>query len=258
MPLKSKYRNLPRFASGGAIPVPPDVPAPAPATTAEEAAASLKAQIEAMQGANTAMAAPQPRSTPKPAPQPQPDAEPRDGLDNVDLPPLAKQWLRAHPDYLTDIGKNNRLQDMHHKLVAEGFEGYSAPYFEEMEWRLRSPVDKPEFVEGANGTARIVEGVGPVSPAEYEHAKAKVRAREALEAEDEYDAKAPSRRVVSAPPSREVPSSGSGRYEAPNRITLSPAEREAAKIAGVDEATYALNKLKLLQAKSQGEYGGSP
>ena len=43
-----------------------------------------------------------------------------------------------------------------------------------------------------------------------------------------------------------------GEPELHGRITLSPAEREAAKASGVDEATYAREKLKMLKVKKSG------
>lgn len=43
---------------------------------------------------------------------------------------------------------------------------------------------------------------------------------------------------VSAPPTRDVPSARDGQSR-PSRITLTPAQREHAKLAGIDEVTYA-------------------
>lgn len=63
---------------------------------------------------------------------------------------------------------------------------------------------------------------------------------------------------VSAPVSRETMANGSyNSYgERPGRVTLSIAQKEAAKIAGVSEAEYAANVLRLRQEKADGRYGG--
>jgi hypothetical protein len=58
----------------------------------------------------------------------------------------------------------------------------------------------------------------------------------------------------SAPVSRQVP--GSNRPDWQNgRTTLTLQEKEAARIAGVDEITYAKNKLKMLAMRERGEIG---
>jgi hypothetical protein len=54
--------------------------------------------------------------------------------------------------------------------------------------------------------------------------------------------------MVSAPPTREVASSRTGR-PLDNRVTLSPSEREIAKASGLTEVEYATQKLRLQQAK---------
>jgi len=53
--------------------------------------------------------------------------------------------------------------------------------------------------------------------------------------------------------SRDAPSLSSGASR-PSQVTLSPEQREAARIAGVDEATYARNFLRMLELKKQGHY----
>jgi hypothetical protein len=59
---------------------------------------------------------------------------------------------------------------------------------------------------------------------------------------------------VSAPVSRAVPSAGGGR-PASGRVELSLEQREAARIAGVDEFTYARGVQRLAALKAQGLYG---
>ena len=63
------------------------------------------------------------------------------------------------------------------------------------------------------------------------------------------------RSLVSAPVSRETMGWSTGRTESrPGRLTLSMAQREAAKIAGVSEAEYATQLLRLREAKDNGDY----
>ena len=58
---------------------------------------------------------------------------------------------------------------------------------------------------------------------------------------------------VSAPVSRESPSLSTGKPTT-SRIELTPAQREAARISGVDEFTYAKNLMKLNDLKKNGHY----
>lgn len=61
--------------------------------------------------------------------------------------------------------------------------------------------------------------------------------------------------MVTAPVTREAPSatSGSGRT---SKVTLTPQQKEAAKIAGISEVEYAKQFQVLLSAKADGNYGG--
>ena len=60
---------------------------------------------------------------------------------------------------------------------------------------------------------------------------------------------------VSAPVSRETASWTSGRPEdRPSRITLTVAQQEAAKIAGVSLAEYSAQLIRLREAKANGDY----
>lgn len=66
---------------------------------------------------------------------------------------------------------------------------------------------------------------------------------------------APARKSIplSAPVSRDAPTL-TGAPASPSRITLTQAQREAARIAGIDEFTYAKNLLKLNSRKKDGYY----
>jgi len=148
--------------------------------------------------------------------------EASDPLDNVNIPPLAKRWLRQHPEYLNDARKNSKLQALHWDVVDEGYQPYSAEYFEVMEQKLgmrQAPVvhkEEEDDVDDASGTPR--------------------------------------KALVSAPPSREAPSLGTGPRG--GKVTLTRAEKDAARISGVTEEEYAKQKLRLQQAKADGYYTG--
>jgi hypothetical protein len=72
----------------------------------------------------------------RPQPQPQPRRQPADPLENVNLPDSAKNWLRAHPDFLTDSRKNAKIQALHYDVVDEGHAPFSTAYFESLEQHL--------------------------------------------------------------------------------------------------------------------------
>jgi hypothetical protein len=62
--------------------------------------------------------------------------------------------------------------------------------------------------------------------------------------------------MYSAPVSREVP--GSSYNDRSGRVTLTPAMKEAAAIAGVSLSEYAEQVLRLREEKKSGNYGGAP
>jgi len=226
--LRKRYRQM---ADGGAVPA--DEPAPASASEA------LKAQIEAMRQAPEVV-----------EPQEQPD-----GLEAIDMPPLAKQWLRKNPEYLQDERKNERLQSLHWELVGEGFEGYSPEYYTEVDRRLNAPAPKDHAV------ARALE-VARAHAAETEEFstpggnRLRISAREDV---DRISGSANRSAIVSAPPSREPPSSGGvSRHMSEGTITLTREQREAARVSGISEKEYAFQLLKLREAQARGEYQGRP
>lgn len=142
-----------------------------------------------------------------------------DPLENFNLPDRAKTWLRQHESYLTDPRKNAKLQSLHWDVLDEGHEPYSQDYFESLEQHL-----------GLRQKEQIVNK------------------------EDQDDEPQTRGRIVSAPVSREVPTGSSG--ERNSRVTLSAAQLDAAKIAGITPKEYAEQLLKLREHKSNGMYGG--
>jgi hypothetical protein len=199
--------------------------------------------------------------------------EPEDDLGKNGLPPLACHWLRANPDYLHDADKNQRLQDLHWVLVQEGYEGYSPEYFAEVDKRLHAPNSGDDEDDELSAAAarleaaerdrdRIAEWNTEFDGAFEESQKSPVdrvldEIRAARKNNTSVDAK-PRRTIppVSAPPSREAPTSNGARSN--SRVTLSPQQREAARLSGVDEVTYAKGILRLQAEKEAGNYTGKP
>lgn len=139
------------------------------------------------------------------------------GLDRTNLPITAKTWLRKHPEYLTNPRKNAKIQSMHWDVVDEGHEPFSEAYYESLETHL---------------------GMREAPRTNSEHDEPPVRStrREAA--------------IVSAPVSREGSTPASGRRA--GDITLTSAQKEAAKIAGITEAEYAKQLVKFNKAKEDG------
>jgi hypothetical protein len=164
-----------------------------------------------------------------------------DPLANNPLPESAKNYLRDHPDYMYNPDLNAKIQALHWKLVDEGFEEYSPVYFEELDWRMGQPssVDAPA-VDKALAIARVRAKAAPPL--------------------DDYDPPVPPLRrgAVSAPPSREVPTSDGGRLglSSPSQIRLTPEMKHAAAISGISEAEYARQLIRLREAKARGDYPG--
>lgn len=143
------------------------------------------------------------------------------------LPPLVRGWLNDHPDYLTNIEKNSRIQYLHHVVVREGHAFDSPEYLVAMEEHL--------------GLRNKPRTKGEQMVDEYEESEQQPRTRSSM---------------VSAPVSRDPPANSQG--ERPGQVRLSVAQKEAAKIAGISEKEYAENVLKLRAEKLNGNYGGAP
>ena len=139
----------------------------------------------------------------------------------TNLMPSQKTWLKSHPELLTDQRKNTRLGAAHFDAEDKGLVAGTDSYFQFLEERLG-----------------------------YREAQKPV-----VNDEDEDDEPVQHRRqpLVSAPVSRDTVSTTSGKPSS-SKITLSPEQREAARIAGVDEITYARNLQKLNQARANGSY----
>lgn len=133
------------------------------------------------------------------------------------LPDGAKNWLRAHPEFMRDQRKNRKLASLDDDLLEEGHTRGSPEYIQELEVRLGMK-QKP--------TKREDDDVDEPEPRKE-------------------------RVVTSAPVSRESPSLRDGRPTT-TRITLTPEQREAARNSGISEIEYAKQLIRLQEAKKSG------
>lgn len=133
-------------------------------------------------------------------------------IDNMEVPRVAKDWLRQSPQYLTNPRLNLKLQNWHHEAIEAGNEPFDAGYMR------------------------------------YFNEKAGL-----IEPEDNSGSESRRAPIVSAPVSREPPSTTTSNRGGVIRLTA--AQREMAKVAGVTETEYAKQLQKLNSMKDQGMYG---
>lgn len=143
---------------------------------------------------------------PKPTPRLAPD--PVEQLASG-LSPKSAAWVRAHPDFVTDGRKNRRMIRAHEDAIDEGHKVDTEEYFKYIEGRLNiTPV-----VAKTNGTDHT----------------------------DDEDPMASAAQPVnggrSAAPAAPVSRSGSGNGSKPGRVTLTPAQVEAAHSSFPDSKT---------------------
>jgi hypothetical protein len=156
--------------------------------------------------------------------QTQPQQQPQqqgDALDRTNLPQTAKNWLRAHPEYLRDERKNAKIQSLHWDIVQD---------------EKRVPFSEDYYIS-------LEQHLGLRAKPQQEAAE-----------EDEGDEQPVRKSVVSAPVSREAPSSSGTRT--PGTVRLTALQREWAKASGISEAEYAKQVVNLQREKANGSYGG--
>jgi hypothetical protein len=168
-------------------------------------------------------------------PPDEPSVEQR--IDALNLPEHARDFIRKHETLVTDEAVNAKAQELHKELLADGHRAYGPSYMREMEARLFGEPE-PEPDDTAKRDALLV---------------ARRTQRNAPQSDMPL-----SSRGYSAPVSREAPSSYEdlqrGMRSGSGSITLGPAEKEAAKIAGVSEAEYAFQMVRLRDLKRDGFY----
>lgn len=127
------------------------------------------------------------------------------------------------------------LNDLHGEALRAGFADTS-----------------PEYFDFLNGRLAALHAQQPATAAT--HLAEEMQARAAQDHTPEPPQRKPvsNSAIVSAPVSREVPSSNGQRQS--GRITLTREQLDAAKIAGVTPAEYARQLLRLNELKASGEY----
>jgi hypothetical protein len=124
------------------------------------------------------------------------------------LMPSQRDWLREHPDALTNPRLNMRLQGAHVEAEDQGLRPGSQKYFDYLESRLG-------YTEQEDEETQV------------------------------------NRTPVSAPPSKAATNPSTGRPST-RQITLTPEQREIARLSGIDEITYAKQLQKLNAMKAEG------
>lgn len=152
-----------------------------------------------------------------------------DPIDQMPIPDQAKEWLRAHPEFVNDQRKNVKLQATHWDLLEEGFTEFSQEYLQEMEQRLLQPVGRKK--------AGWAEDRG----------EGEVNQPPAAETEREISA---SGGLVSAPVSRSSTPSAS---TPPSKVRLTREQAELADQLGLPRTEYARQLLELNRRKQLGE-----
>lgn len=138
-----------------------------------------------------------------------------------------RSWFDSTP-----AAKENHaaLNALHHAALDAGLADTSPQYFSFMESQLAA--------------------LKAQHPAPATHLANEMRQRTA---QQQPQPQPPRRVPVSAPVSREVPSSDGRRNR--GQVTISPLEREHARVAGITVEEYAKQKLKYEQMRESGQYG---
>lgn len=136
-------------------------------------------------------------------PKPRYDGPPMDPVEAVasQLSAPSANWVRAHPEYVTDQKLFNKMRRAHEDALDDGYKADSPEYFEYVESRLGIRQDNEEDDEAMSQAAK------------------------------------PSQRrsAPSAAPTSRTAGSNMG---SKNAVRLTAAQREAAEISGLTEAEY--------------------
>lgn len=168
-------------------------------------------------------------SAPKPTPRAPIDPVEAYAGSIQDKWPRSAQWLRAHPDFVTDQRKNRRMVRAHEDAIDAGHPVDSDAYLKYIEKRLDLATAESN---GMNGGGATQNGhADPLDDPMADAAKPVNGGRSAAPA---------------APVSRS--SSGNGGGSKPNRVTLTPAQIEMAHASFPDSKTPLEDYARQLQA----------
>ena len=146
-----------------------------------------------------------------------------------------RDWIRKHPDSVLDNRNVMLMQGAYIEAERKGIKRGSPEYFQLFEDRLGyQPEDDDTATEYDDVDDDVVENVPRVESPPLQ----------------------PRQRPASAaPPSRSAPGASTRQTDmSSGKVTLTPQQREAARIAGVDERTYAQGVQRLNDLKKRGYY----
>ncbi len=206
---------------------PPEPPAAEPSPADEAAKTALRQRLQEMENAEAlqreaAVAQQHPQLAIEPQEPQMPTAE--QIIEGSGLPENAKDWLRAHSEYVTDPILNAEMQRKHYVAEHQAGSEFTERYFDRMEILLGL---KQEAQPSSNGQS------APSAPRNSAPPR-----------------RAPAGPPVSAPPTREVPSFRTGKPARPMQLTAE--QREAARFAGVSEEEYQRQAEKLERLRASG------
>jgi hypothetical protein len=205
-----------------AKPPEPPVAEPSPADEAGKVALRQRlAEMERAENLQREIAQQPPQFATEPQEPQQPTAE--QIIASSGLPENAKDWLRAHSEYVTDPILNAEMQRKHYVAEHQAGSEFTERYF-----------DRMEILLGLRQEPTPAPVVAPTAPRN----SAPVR-------KQQYAA------PVSAPPTREPPSMVTGRSRN-FRAPLTADELHIAQQCGQTPEQYQEQKQKMLQLKSAG------
>jgi hypothetical protein len=156
----------------------------------------------------------------------------------ANVPEAARDWLRAHPEYMTDPEKSAAAQHFHWSAVREaGGEPFTPKYWARLERDLGI---------APNGNGKVPTDNLAHSPVEIER-PAPMPPRMESPPPRQQRQSAP----VSAPPTREAPSMTTGRAPT-QRAPLTADERQVARNCGLTDEQYQQQKDKMNRLKVEG------
>lgn len=231
---KSAYR---RFKDGGSVlaDTPPGVSVAidtdaTPKEIADDPSAALLKQIEALR--QSEKTAKDRAAQIAESPSPQSHDQILEQWQRAGLSDAQARFLRANPSM---IGLPSVLEAATAYAHHRGHAVDTPEYFEAVKSNFEKHINPPEDTSEAEPVAVKVHKYGEPSEASPSRASAS---------------------MFSAPVSRETQANGSyNSYgDRPGRVTLSVAQKEAARFAGVSEADYAKGVLELRERKASGDY----
>jgi hypothetical protein len=221
--------KLPDEPGADVKPPPEMLEVESPVAKAEKDAIALQLRLKEMERAeqfNREAARQPPQQPQEPPSQDPPSQDPLEAF-LASVPEATANWLRAHPEYMTDQRKNAALQHFHWTARDEAGEEFTPRYIERLEHHL-----------GLRPRSNGVPKQNAATPAPRYEAPPRQQQRTPV--------------AYSAPPTREAPSMTTGRMpSAPVRLTAE--QKELCRSLGLSEAQYAEELRKMEAMKQSGQ-----